>query len=93
MFRPSQRNLDLEKAIHEAFLELKLYRTDSEEYGVILNRVLELHKMRTAERSTSVHPDTLATIAAHLFGIMLILKHERFNVISTKALSFLPRLR
>lgn len=40
-----------------------------------------------------LRPETVALLAANLIGIGAILGHERLNVISTKALSFVTKLK
>jgi hypothetical protein len=37
--------------------------------------------------------DTLATIAANLVGIVLVINHERVNVVATKAFGMLTKLK
>lgn len=40
-----------------------------------------------------ISPDTMAVIAANLLGILLVLKHERLNIVTSKALGFITKLR
>lgn len=44
-------------------------------------------------RRKRVSPETLALIAANLTGIVVIIGYERANVIASKALSFVTRLK
>lgn len=57
-------------------------------------KLLEMYeKLNEVEKNDKVSKDTLATIAANLLGIGLILEHEQLHVISTKAINFVIRGR
>lgn len=57
-------------------------------------KLLEVYeKLSEIEKGDKVSKDTLATIAANLLGIGLILEYEQLHVISTKALNFVIRGR
>lgn len=93
MFPSSRQDSRLKQATDRALRELEGYPIASNEYGAILDRVAKLHEMQSKEKPTSVSPDTLALIAANLVGLVLILQHERLHAITSKAMSFLPRVR
>lgn len=40
----------------------------------------------------SIKPEVLVNAAAHMAGILLILQYERVHVVTSKALSFIPKL-
>jgi hypothetical protein len=81
-------------AFDDAIRELKNHREDSKEYATILDRAVQLHKMKEEEeRTSSVSKDTLAVVGANLLGILMIIKHENVNVITTKAMSFVMKPR
>jgi hypothetical protein len=83
----------LENVMDNAVDALNDHNPKSDEYGVILDRVLKLHTMRQDEESaTKVSPETKATIAANLIGIAMILNFERANIVTSKALTFIPKL-
>lgn len=48
------------------------------------------HKIKTDNR---VSKETWATIAANLAGIAIIVGHERAHVVTSKALSFIMKMR
>lgn len=75
---------------HEALLRLD---PASEEYGIALDRLVKLHKMEAEDRPRSVSPDTIVSAAASLIGILLILHYERTEIVTTKAISFVPKMR
>jgi len=74
----------------QKLMEVGLHDDKADE---ILARIEKLHKMSTAQRSHRVSPDTMVTVAANLVGIALIIKHEHVNVITSKALAFVPKLK
>lgn len=41
----------------------------------------------------SISPDTILVVAGNLLGIVLILKHEKIDIITSKALGFVLRGR
>lgn len=81
----------LEKAVNRALRQLDYYDTGSEEYARTMDSLVKLHKMKMEEKPSSVSKDTMAMIAANLLGIILILSHERVNVITSKAFGLLLR--
>ena len=83
----------LDDAIEEIYSEMKGFTADSEEYCKMTDQLLKLHSMKTVDRSHRVSPDTLATIGANVLGIALILHYERLHVVTSKALTFVTRLR
>lgn len=67
---------------------------DAAEYGVLVERISKLHKLKTEERSKQVSPDTVLVVVANIFGILWLARYERENVIKAKnALGFVMRPR
>ena len=87
----NQRLIEVE--LDRTLIQLKAERVTDEEYAKTLSLVERLHKMLDKEKPASVSKDTMLTVAANLVGIILILKHEHVNVISSKALGFIMRPR
>lgn len=89
----------LETAITRLLADMAKVSCDSDEYAKLTDQLSKLYKMKEVdakirrESSNRVSPDTLALIAANLTGIVMILSHERMNVIGSKALSFVSKLR
>jgi hypothetical protein len=84
----------LDEEIERTLASLRILKNDTEEYATYLStleRLMELKKGTT--KPSSVSPDVRATIAANLMGIFMIIKHEQFNVIGSKALGFVMRVR
>lgn len=64
---------------------------DSKEYANCVDQLVKLYSLKPKNERMS--KDALATIAANLFGILLIVGHERANVVTSKALGFVQKLR
>jgi hypothetical protein len=84
---------DLEIAIARLHMFLAKNDPDTEEYAAIADNLVKLHNLKEAEKLPMLSPDTIATIAAHLIGVVMILKYEQANVFASKAAQFLVKLR
>lgn len=95
MFAKKSKNEDprLEKAIIELMHEMNSVTGDSPEYAQMVKQLGKLYKIREQSASKKVSPDTIALIAGNLAGIVLIVGHERANVVTSKALGFVSKLR
>jgi hypothetical protein len=87
MFARAKKPTQLEEAIDKAMQSLDSYGASSEEYAQILDQVAKLHKIKLDEQPDRVSMDTLAVISANLLGIMLIIRHEHVNVITSRAMN------
>ena len=84
----------IEAELERTLAGLNRSSTDSEEYAKILTVAERLHGMLDEEKtSDSVSKEALASIGANLLGILMIIKHESVNVITSKALSFVIRTK
>lgn len=84
----------LDPAIERLLEIMSETETVSEDYSKMTDQLVKLYKLKKeTEPSNRPSADTLALIAANLAGILIIIGHERANVITTKALSFLVRLK
>ena len=84
----------LEKEIEAVLLEMKDMYVGSEEYEIALNHLSTLHEInKSKEKKWNVSPDTMAIVVGNLLGIILILKHEELNVITSKAMNFVIKGR
>jgi predicted metal-dependent enzyme (double-stranded beta helix superfamily) len=81
----------LQVAIDDVLDEMAAHSATTKEYRKLLNRLTALHKLRETPPRRS--PDTLIQTAAYILGIAMIIRHEELNIITTKALSFVPRIR
>ena len=90
MFPKSNTYVDGE--ISRAVMRLQAAEVDSDEYGVLLERLGKLQKIRHEEKPENPTSDAILSSATNLIGIFMILRHEQLNVITSKATSFV-RLR
>ena len=93
MFR-KQKQTELDNVIADALLALDIHKPYSDEYTKTVDNVEKLYRLRNdSERSRKISPDTIATVGANLAGILLIIKHERVNVVASKALGLIMKTR
>jgi hypothetical protein len=92
MFIKSKNEAKIDEEIARQLSLLKITETD-EGHNKIMSKIERLQKLRAAEMRPSyrVSPDTLAMAFTNLAGIFMIIKHERFEVISTKSLGFVKK--
>jgi len=87
----------LDVAIARVFEHLANVSPETKDYADTVDQLNKLYKLREVDHkidaSKSVSKDTLAIVGANLAGIVLIIGHERINVIASKALGFVMKLR
>ena len=93
MFKRFREQSSLEFEVERALRELKNHAIGSEEYNKTLDSIVVLHRMKEEEKPDSVSKDTLAIIGANLLGVLVIIKHESVNVITSKAMNLLLKPR
>ena len=93
MFIDRATKSQLDTSIDAAHGILQNLDPNSQEYGVVLDRIAQLEKMKTNRRRPSISPDTLVMAATNLLGILLILNYERTDIVTTKALGFVNKTR
>lgn len=93
MFPRAKAQTRLDAAIDKALIELESKDVVSTEYATILERVETLYAIRKTDKSDRVSADNLATISANLVGIILVIRHEHVNVITSRAMGLVTKLR
>jgi hypothetical protein len=89
---PSQVQADVQDAINQIYSAMLKADPGSEEYAKMVNAVTALEKVKDAKRAHNREiVSIVANIVASLAGIGLIIRHEQFNVITTKALGLLRK--
>jgi hypothetical protein len=87
-------SFELELELDRAVYDLKNHKIGSETYEKTLNYVTVLQKLKeNAESKGSVSKETMLVVGANLLGILMIIKHENVNVITSKAMNFVIRPR
>jgi hypothetical protein len=83
----------LEIAIDKALRDLNRHVIGDEDYVRTLDAIVKLHKMKIEEKNSLVKKDTLIIVGANILGLLMIIRHEHVNVITSKAMSLLLRPR
>jgi len=86
-------NPALKKAIDDVLKEMDGVYSGSDEYNSLLKNLERLYALREKDSKSTVSPEILVNIAGNLAGILLILNYERAHVVTSKALSFVMKLR
>jgi hypothetical protein len=95
MFIKRQHEAKLDAEIQSALDTLAAMPDKTvDNYGVLVERISLLHKLKTEERFKQISPDTVLIVAANIFGILWLARYERENVIrSRSALGFVMKPR
>ena len=88
---PEKTQLDL--AIEGVFSEMAGYDADSKEYKKMVARLTELYAIKASNAPDRVSKETMTIVLGNVLGIVLILHYEKLNVVTSKALNFLFKLR
>lgn len=83
----------LEKAIDKVLTEMSAVHSDSDDHTKMVASLEKLYKLKEIDAPKRVSPDTLALIGGNIVGILLIIGHEKANVVTSKALSFVLKAR
>jgi hypothetical protein len=89
MFGEKKPETQLDAAINRCYVAMETLEETHEEYGKILEHLVKLHKMKEDEKPSRVSPDTMLTVGANLVGILLIIRHEHVNVITSRAMTLI----
>lgn len=93
MFSRTREPSLLELATDRALRELEKHQMDSPDYAKTLESTIKLHKLKLEEKTFSVSKDTLVVVAANLVGILMILRYEHANVITSRAMNLILKPR
>lgn len=91
-FKKSKNTL-LDTAITNLLTEITSMKVENPQYANALTQLEKLHAMKATEKSSRVDNNTLVLAGANLVGIALIIGYESKNVITSKALMFLGKLK
>ena len=83
----------LESELDRALVRLRTEMPTSEDYAKTLSLVERLNGMLDKDIPEAVSKNTMLIVGGNLLGIILILKHEHLNIITSKALGFVIRAR
>ena len=83
----------LEVAIDRLHDDMLAEDPHTEKWAAMADNLTKLYKLREHDAPRRVSPDTLALVAGNLLGIMMIVGHERAHVVTSKAESFVMKLK
>lgn len=93
-FIPKPHDIALDAAISEVLVEMNGLNADSEEYAAAADQLVKLMKLKKEMNpSWRPSPDALVGAAGSVLGIVLILHFEKLGVITSKALSFVTKMK
>ena len=93
LFTKKDKRSKLEKEIDVVLDELHRVPSDQPEYTIIADNLEKLYKIKNDEKSQKVKPDTYVNAIVYLGGIILVLWHEKTQIITGKAFSMLTKWR
>lgn len=86
------KDTDLETAITRLISQMQSHDGETDEYSAMAGNLKTLMEARQIESAVDdrneISVETIATVAANLVGILMILHYERANIVTSKALSF-----
>lgn len=91
--KPDTTDQLLNETIERVLNDMKTEDAHTEKYASSADQLVKLYALKTESRSRRVSPDTMATVIANLLGIGIIVGHERVHIVTSKALSFVQKLR
>jgi hypothetical protein len=86
----------LDESIKLLISELAGFDAGTPEHDACVTALKTLMELRIADKAAvkpSVSPDVLVSAVSSLLGIVMILGFEKANVLTTKALAFVPKPR
>lgn len=86
----------VQAAVNQVLSNMEQTQPGTDEYTAMVDNLAKLTKAQNeakqAKSEWRVKPDTIALIAANLIGIVLVMHYEKAEVITTKAIGFVPKM-
>jgi hypothetical protein len=67
--------------------------SDSDEFATMAKQLKKLYSIRDAQKPERVSKETVLTVVGNIVGILIIVHFEKTNVLTSKALAFVGKLR
>jgi len=80
---------NLNDEVDRVILFLSGQDPDSETYTNAVQNLRILCEARSKKAASNIDPEVLIAAGVNLLGIVLILRHEQFNVVASKAMTFI----
>lgn len=84
---------ELDEIISMTLFEMRQFGVETDEYASATDQLVKLYSLKALEKPERFDRNTLIIAGSNLLGIMLIIGYERTNVVTSKALNLLIRLR
>jgi hypothetical protein len=91
--KPAKQPYGLQRLIDDLILDMREQDSSSDEYVLMTDQLVKLYALKEIDPPRRVSPDTALLVFGNLLGILIIVQHERTNVVTSKALGLLMRLR
>lgn len=93
-FDKKPHDVALDAAISDVLTEMNGLNADTEEYAAAADQLIKLMKLKKEMNpSWRPSPDALVGAAGSIIGILFILHFEKLGVITSKALSFVGKMK
>lgn len=89
--KSESEDAQLNETIDVVLSEMRGFDAHSDEYAQMVNQLTKLYALKV--KPDRISKDTVAIICGNLVGIVLIIGYERTNIVTSKALNFLIKLR
>lgn len=83
----------LEEARDTLLLELKSFSADDEEFAKMMVHLKTLTELIDLEKSESLNPNTVALVIGNAIVAILVIGYESKNVVTSKVLNFMLKLK
>ena len=92
--KKSETDLRFEAEINGLLTQMRGKDPGTPEYQAQLKALKKLIKMRDSSKNArKISPDTLAIVLGNLAGVLVIVSYEKHNIVTSKALTFVQKLR
>jgi hypothetical protein len=86
-------DIKLQAAIDRLYENMAEDNTSSATYSTRADQLIKLYSLKDNQSKSGFSPDTLLAVLGNLFGIGIIVGHERAHVVTSKALAFVRQAR
>jgi hypothetical protein len=93
MFTKKNDPSPLDVVVNDLLARIQDPKTHTDEREALVKSVSKLYKLKEVDSKRKLSPDTLLMAAANILGIALIVGHERANVVTSKAIGFVMKLK
>ena len=91
-FKKNKEKTELEKQIDQRIDNLWNTADDADKDEKAVENLKKLIDARSEYMGTKINPNTIISAVASIGGIVLVLKHEKFEVITSKAWTLIQKV-